>query len=59
MFQAVTDLAACSEEGGNIPWLLSSYFFFLPFFGFGGRPTPGEWVSQFGCLHFGQRTGLP
>jgi hypothetical protein len=25
----------------------------------GGLPTPIERVSQFGCLHFGQRTGLP
>jgi hypothetical protein len=35
-----------------------AFFFAAFFFALGGRPTPIDFVSQFGCLHFGQRTGL-
>jgi hypothetical protein len=36
---------------------LAIFFFAAFFFAVGGRPTPIDFVSQFGCLHFGQRTG--
>jgi hypothetical protein len=48
------------------PWGRSLPFprpgFYLPAFAFAfaalGRPTPGDGVSHFGCLHFGQLNGL-
>jgi hypothetical protein len=43
-----------ANEGDPTAFHLAAFGFF-----FGGRPTPGDFVSQLGCLHFGQWDGLP